>query len=81
MIQKITAYRIRAFVGKSLQGHFNDDTGGIIFDNALHLNEAMSKSLLEIEATIQASFSQIITYGKKIQDHVEARDDVKGKFA
>ena len=81
MDRDITVHRMREFIGKSLQGQFGPETGDIMFDAALELQTATTKTIAEIEAAIQASFDQIIKYGKRIQDDVKAREDVKGKFA
>lgn len=81
MGKDITTRRVREFVGKSLQGRFGAETGNVIFDTALELQSATVRVEAEIEKAIQASFEQILNYGIKIKQDVEAREDVRGKFA
>jgi hypothetical protein len=88
MGKDITEHRMREFIGRSLQGRFGAETGNVIFDSALELQTATTKAMAEIEIAVQASFEQIVNYGKRIQEDIqtredekEARKDVEGKFA
>jgi hypothetical protein len=70
---------MREFIGKSIQGCFGE--GVDIFDFSLELQTATTKAIADIDTAIRLNFEQVITYGKNIRNDVEARNDVKGKFA
>lgn len=81
MSKEITRCKLRKYISMCVQDYFGDDSGDIIFDFSGDLMTAVSLATSDIDKLLETHFQPVVEYAQGIKDDIEARADVKGKFA